>query len=195
MDQAAQLRELVNKKRINQSVNVNVVSVVSGKGGVGKTTLVRDLYNSMSNSYIVDADVNAPFFWLYDKTFNCCEGFETFNGRTIVKPVDKTREFTRYDNIIIDAGTGINEINKYFIQKSKLTVFVTNEEEISILNTMNLMKKVSGKKVLYMPGVSDDVIDEMQLKINRYAKSYLDGSVVIVTNLADDIINALNVSR
>lgn len=192
MDQAAKLREIVNKRNNNVESNLNMISVVSGKGGVGKTTLVTLLYSECNNSFIIDSDINAPYFWFYEKDYKCSSGFENFNGKKIVRSVEKHNRLDKYDFVFVDAGTGINDVNEYFINKSKLTIFISNMEEISILNTMNLMKKVEGNKAIYFQSATPEQFREMQLKVNKYSKLYLDCTFIKVFNSEEEIIRFIN---
>ena len=194
MDQAAKLRELTNK-RSTPLKSVDFISVISGKGGVGKTTLVTNLYDNVENPFIVDCDINSPYFWFHQDEFQCCEGFEFFKGRNVIKRIDKSKNIDKYKTVLIDAGTGLNEINGYFIEKSKIVVFVSTMEEISILNTMNLMKRISPTKILFLPGEDDESITDMKQRIRRYSKQFLNGSYVLVTNDVNEILITLNKNR
>lgn len=194
-DQAAKLREIVNKKSNTLLDKINMVSVISGKGGVGKTTLVTDLYNHFKNSFIVDCDINSPYFWVKKNEYNFCEGFDSFNNKKIVKSVEKSNRLDLYNIVLVDAGTGLNDINRYYIDKSKIKIFVTSMESISILNTMNLMKKVQGHRILYIPTATDDDILDMQGRINRYSKMHLDNSYIMVCSDINDIITVLERNR
>lgn len=195
MDQASKLREMVNKQNTLALDKLNMVSVVSGKGGVGKTTLVKDLYELVKNSFIIDCDINSPYFWVHKNKYSFCEGFDSFNNKKIVKYVEKTFKLDRYDSIFVDAGTGLNDINKYYIDKSKIKIFVTSMENISILNTMNLMKNITGQKILYIPTATDDDILDMQGRINKYSKVHLDNSYILVCSNIDDIVTVLERNR
>lgn len=195
MDQAAKLREIVNKQNNPLLENVNLVSVLSGKGGVGKTTLVTELYEHFKNAFIVDCDINSPYFWMQKGKYNFCEGFDNFNNKKVVKAVEKTYKLDNYSSVFVDAGTGLNDINKYYIEKSKIKVFVTSMEDIAILNTMNLMKRVLGHKILYIPTATDDDVLDMQGRINRYSKRHLDNTYILVCSNIEDIITVLERNR
>lgn len=194
-DQAAKLREIVNRKNNPLLDKVNMVSVISGKGGVGKTTVVAELYNNFRKSFIVDCDINSPYFWSQKGKFNFCEGFDDFNNKKIVKYVERTNRLDAYDFVFVDAGTGVNNINTYYLDKSKVKIFVSSMEDISILNTMNLMKNITGLRILYIPTASDDDILDMQGRVNRYSKMHLDNTYIMVCSQIGDIINVLERNR
>lgn len=196
-DQASRLREIVKKKNSSLYKNINMITVLSGKGGVGKTILISKLYESIKNSFIIDCDINSPFFWLQKGKYDFCEGFDIFNNRKIVKSVEKLYKLNLYNSVLVDAGTGLNDINKYYIDKSKIKIFVSTMEQISILNTMSLMKNVSGIKILYMPKTTHEDIWDMQQRINMYSKKHLDNSYIMVCNKIEDIIKSIeeNISR
>lgn len=195
MDQAAELRELVNRHNNSALDKLNIVSVISGKGGVGKTTLVTELYDAIKNTFIIDCDVNSPYFWMQKDKYNSCAGFDSFNNKKVVKSVEKNLKVDSYKAIFVDAGTGLNDINKYYIDKSKIKIFVTSMENISILNTMNLMKSVTGQKILYIPTATDDDILDMQGRVNRYSRAHLDNSHILVCSQIDDIVTVLERNR
>ncbi|XZH79040.1 hypothetical protein ACSW8S_19415 (plasmid) [Clostridium perfringens] len=195
MDQAAQLRQLFKERNASKYSNISLVSIISGKGGVGKTTLVKKLYDEINGSYIIDCDINSPFFWRHTSEFNCCDGFEELKNKTIVKPIEKFRKLEVYNTIIVDAGTGLNDINKYFLEKSKTVIFVTNLEEIAILNTINLMKFIDCCKVMFIVNADSNDVNNMQNKINRYARCYLKGDYIKVTNSIDELVNLLGNNR
>lgn len=194
-DQAAKLREMVDKQNNTSFEDVNLVSVISGKGGVGKTTLITDLYEQFNNSFIIDCDVNAPFFWVYKDKYNFIEGFDTFNNKKVKKSIEKTVKLNSYNIVLVDAGTGLNDINKYYLNMSKIKIFVTTMEDIAILNTMNIMKHVTGHKILYIPTATDDDILDMQSRINKYSKSHLDNSYIMVCSDINDIVTVLERNR
>ena len=100
-----------------------------------------------------------------------------------------------YKAVFVDAGTGLNDINRYYIDKSKIKIFVTSMENISILNTMNLMKSISGQKILYIPTATDDDILDMQGRVNRYSRAHLDNSHILVCSQIEDIIMVLERNR
>lgn len=194
-DQAAKLREIVNRQSNPMLEKVNMIAIMSGKGGVGKTTLVMDLYNHFRNSFIIDCDVNSPYFWVQKAKYNFCEGFDSFNNKKVIKAVEKSNKLNLYNSVFVDAGTGMNDINKYYIEKSKIKIFVSTMEDISILNTMNLMKNISGHRILYIPTATDDDILDMQGRINRYSKTHLDNSYILVCSKIEDIISVLERNR
>lgn len=194
-DQAAKLREIVSKKNNSLLDKINMVSVVSGKGGVGKTTTIKELYDSFKKSFIVDCDVNSPYFWTQKGKYNFSEGFDDFQNKKIVKSVEKTNRLDKYDFVFVDAGTGLNSINKYYIEKSKIKIFVSSMEDISILNTMNLMKSISGIRVLFIPTATDEDILDMQGRVNRYSKLHLDNTYIMVCSQIEDVIKVLERNR
>lgn len=195
MDQASKLREMVNRQNNLTLEKLNMVSIISGKGGVGKTTLVTELYDKIKNSFIIDCDVNSPYFWIHKNKYNFCDGFDNFNNKKIVKFVEKTFRLDRYTSVLVDAGTGLNDINRYYIDKSKIKIFVTSMENISILNTMNLMKSIGGQKILYIPTATDDDILDMQGRVNKYSKAHLDNSYILVCSKIEDIVTVLERNR
>lgn len=194
-DQAAKLREIVSKKNNPLLDKVNMISVISGKGGVGKTTIVKELYDRFKKSFIVDCDINSPYFWTQKGNYNFSEGFDDFNNKKIVKSVEKTNKLDKYDYVFVDAGTGLNDINRYYIEKSKVKIFVSSMEDISILNTMNLMKNISGLRVLCIPTATDEDVLDMQSRVNRYSKLHLDNTFIMVCSQIEDVVNVLERNR
>lgn len=188
MDQAAKLREY--KRRKNLSLDLKMISVVSGKGGVGKTTLTKELYEEIGNSLIIDCDFSSIYVW--GNSYSMKRGYELKRAKSSLRDVFTTIEGRRYNSVIVDCGTGLNQINSYYIEKSKATIIVTTLEEISVLNTANMLKRIDGPKIVFVVGATAYETEELQSKINLFSqKSLNDESVLVfrdVNKLSEHII-------
>ena len=63
-----------------------------------------------------------------------------------------------------------------------MTVIVTNLEEISILNTANLLKRIEGTKIVYLSEGTNFDMEELQKKINIFSEKSLNNERVMVFN-------------
>lgn len=178
MDQAAKLREYKRKRSLN--VDLKIVSIVSGKGGVGKTTLVKKLYDEVGNSFIIDCDFNS--FSVWNSSYFVEKGYEIKRAKSHLRDVETAIGARQYDCVFVDCGTGLNQISTYYIEKSKMTVIVTNLEEISILNTANLLKRIEGTKIVYLSEGTNFDMEELQKKINIFSEKSLNNERVMVFN-------------
>lgn len=124
MDQAEQLRKLVNKQKINKSVS-RVITVTSGKGGVGKSTLTVNLAIQMSRLgkrvIILDADfglANIEVMLGIRPQYNLADlMFRGMDLKDIITPGPENIGF-------ISGGSGIQELSRltreqvvYLVQK------------------------------------------------------------------------------
>lgn len=170
IDQAEKLRQIVGQKN-----RKNIISVISAKGGVGKTYLTKALYNYFDNSFIVECDKNSPYFWMYKNKFKCKTAEEDLSDNI----------FKEYDCIIIDSGTNINNNNSEYIQKSNLSIIVLNSDDICIANNIKLSLKLHNKKIFYVNNFKNENVRYLKNKVLEIANLYIKEDIQIFYNLED----------
>lgn len=176
MDQAAKLREY--KRRKNLNLDLKMISIVSGKGGVGKTTLTKELYETIGNSLIIDCDFSSMYVW--GNSYSMKKGYELKRAKSSLRDVFTAIDGRKYNSVLVDCGTGLNQINSYYIEKSKATVIVTTLEEMSVLNTANMLKRIDGPKVVYVVGATAYEAEDLQSKINLFSEKSLNDESILV---------------
>ncbi len=181
-DQASNLRMLANNHALRFSTTVNdleeLVVVLSGKGGVGKSFLSLHLaYALQANGYrvlLVDANLHNPsihvmtntepsyplHFWIRDN--------RPFDERAVI-PLSQNLDFVgntamveemrdpflenpslflelltplavRYDFVLLDTQTGLNDWNLGLLQNANLGLLVGITEPTSVIDTYILIK-------------------------------------------------------
>lgn len=184
MDQAAKLREY--KKKKNSDLDYTLVSVVSGKGGVGKTSLVKEIYEETKDSFIIDCDFNSIYIW--NGLYPVEKGFDVRRNKSSLRDIDLNLYASKDNIILIDCGTGLNPINSHYIEKSKVTIIVTTLEEMSILNAATLLKNVEGNKIIYVTSGSSEDVFNLGIRFSKFSAKSLGGEEIPVVGDIDSLL-------
>lgn len=198
MDQASRLRELISVK--NRSNNFRVITVASGKGGVGKTNFVVNLASCLSirglRVAIFDADFGmANVDILFGVKSNYSIYDVIYNNLKIQNIISTTSEGVK----IIPGGSGIKELSEISDQnRQKLIGEFSQIENIDIL----LVDTGAGisKNVLNFVEIADDVIvltnPEPTALTDAYGlikiikRSNLSNNINVIINRTDSIREA-----
>lgn len=165
MDQADMLREIVKKKE-----NRKMITVFSGKGGVGKTFVVTNIYKYVPDSLIIDADANSPYFWAQNDEYSYVPSFDLYTPASNIEK--KIEGLKKEKTVIVDAGTGYNSLNKYFIDKSDFSILIVNNEEMSLLNALCIIKNQKNVSAVYFNYIDKRNIRMDMEKVRRYILFY-----------------------
>ncbi len=183
-DQAAKLRQIVDgSKKFDSNQEANVLTVLSGKGGVGKSSLAVNLSLALKdlNKKVLLIDGKLGLFNL-DILFGVstgnklenlltgnitwqqalvkvapgidliCGGKNQFDIKKLnFKFIDEVKKHSDYDFVIIDSGSGVNEINFAFANMSDLGLVVTTSELTAVTDTYALIKSFLQLKVSCVP--------------------------------------------
>ncbi|SMB82311.1 flagellar biosynthesis protein FlhG [Desulfonispora thiosulfatigenes DSM 11270] len=117
-DQAEELRKLFvlnkgqqEKKKNNEPKNMRIITVASGKGGVGKTSVVSNLALSLTKLgnkvLIMDADLGMANIDIMFGLFPKHSLYDVIKGKKSLKEIAVT---TAEGITIIPGGSGINEL-------------------------------------------------------------------------------------
>ena len=169
IDQAQYLRrymeEYKKKKESNVQKDIRVISVASGKGGVGKTNFSVNLaiaLKEMGNSVMVfDADLGlanvdviagvVPKYNLYDVIFNNKriedivldgpKGIKLIPGGSGIESLSSEfGKFKDIDILIVDIGAGLSKNVMGFMAVSDEVIILTTPEPTSITDAYGLIK-------------------------------------------------------
>lgn len=167
---SAQANKLVAlSKKLHNASKTKVVTITSGKGGVGKSTITSNIaYILASNGYkvaVLDADIGLSnlqvlFDTRPDKTF-----YDYFNGSSeIVEILIKTS----YENITLIAGKSGHE----YTGMNNSMVFASMVEDIRSLNRFDFLLIDTGA------GINEYVQEFLELSDNILAVTTTDPSAL-----------------
>jgi flagellar biosynthesis protein FlhG len=158
MDQASKLRQLVNVKNNSEAHRFRVITVSSGKGGVGKTNFVTNLAMALNRRGMRVAILDADFGMAnVDILFGIKSRYSIYDILYGDKNIDDVAVTTSEGIKIIPGGSGINELSEIDeIKRQKLLDEFSKIENIDIL----LVDTGAGlsKTVLNFIEIADDVI-------------------------------------
>lgn len=159
------------------------ITVISGKGGTGKTTIAVAMYEILSDASIVDCDVDAPNVYLTqsgDKTFTQ----EFFGGKKAEVNEEKCIEcgicsekckFGAISNGVISLekceGCGVCTV---VCPQKAISLYPYKNAEI------NIFKNEKGKLTLPEMEVGSDASGRLVTQLRKVAKSYNDSEITII---------------
>lgn len=164
MDQAQRLRQLIERKRNEHmlSKSFKVITVSSGKGGVGKTSFVVNLATSFAsrglNVCILDADFGMANV---DIMFGCLSKYSIYDVLTDNKKLSEVIVKTEDGVNIIPGGSGLKKIFN-IDDESKNKLF----ESLDELSNIDILIIDTGA------GASDNVLKFIEIA----------DEVIIITN-------------
>ena len=149
MDQAQQLRNVIKGRNCVITGNARIITVTSGKGGVGKSNLSVNLAVCLRKAgkkvIIFDADfglANVEVMFGAIPQYNLADLI--YHGKNI-KELNNLADY-----IIIDTGAGISDSVLEFVAASPEILLVTTPEPSSLTDAYSLMKALY-KRPDFMP--------------------------------------------
>ncbi len=132
MDQAQNLRNVIKQSQINRVDNAKVITITSGKGGVGKSNMAVNLavqFTKMGKKVIIlDADFGLANVEVMFGTVPTCNLSDViFEGKSITEVITKGPNGIGF----ISGGSGIVGLNN--LTKDQVTFLVHN---LSLLSNM-----------------------------------------------------------
>ncbi|MCX7904262.1 MAG: MinD/ParA family protein [Caloramator sp.] len=158
MDQAENLRKLVNNRASQKKNRFRVITVTSGKGGVGKSSFVVNLAVALKlrglKVAILDADIGMANV---DIMYGVKSKYSLFDLVFKNKSINEIIEVTQEDIKIIPGGSGLKDIvDLDDTQREKLINEFEKLDDIDVL-IVDTGAGVS-KTILNFVGISDEVI-------------------------------------
>ena len=165
MDQAQQLRNVIKGRNCVITGNARIITVTSGKGGVGKSNLSVNLAVCLRKAgkkvIIFDADfglanvevmfTHGPMDIGFISAGSGIIGLNNLTHDQIVLLVNSLNELNNLaDYIIIDTGAGISDSVLEFVAASPEILLVTTPEPSSLTDAYSLMKALY-KRPDFMP--------------------------------------------
>ena len=179
-DQADRLREIIDNLKRNQIINNNnyvnsrkktnsarIITITSGKGGVGKTNVAVNMSIALSNiGYkvaLIDADLGLANILHYDidimetlsegpggiKFISGGSGVEELvklNKEQLEKFISNIEILDNYfDIILIDTGAGLSDNVLSFVMASAEVIIVTTPDPTAITDAYALIKIISSR--------------------------------------------------
>lgn len=191
MDQAEKLRQLINHKP-NKGFKFKVITVSSGKGGVGKTNLVINLASLLSSKglrvAILDADfgmANVDILYGIKSRYSIYDLL--YKGKTINEVITSTSDGV----MIIPGGSGIRELVDLSEENKHRLV-----EEFSKLENIDILLVDTGaglsSTVLNFIEVADEVVIITNSEPTALTDAYGLIKVIIKYNLTTNINVVIN---
>ena len=208
MDQAEELRNVIKKQNQRTKKPARIITVTSGKGGVGKSNIAVNLavqFQRMGlKTIIFDADKE-----IEDIITDGPEGVGFISGGSgimglsnltldqisyLVKSVEKLSVIA--DIVIVDTGAGISDSVMEFVASSPEILLVTTPEPSSLTDAYSLLKMLyrnpkydKNESVIHVLtnrvasfGEGKMVFD----KLESVVKQFLDGSVHYIGIIPQD---------
>jgi flagellar biosynthesis protein FlhG len=192
MDQASKLRQLVSTKNVSEKNKFRVITVSSGKGGVGKTNFVTNLAMSLNKRGIRVGILDADFGMAnVDIIFGIKTRYSIYDMLYKGKSIDEVTAVTSEGIKIIPGGSGINELSELDEEKQKKLI-----EEFSKIENIDILLVDTGagisKTVLNFVEIADDVIVLTNAEPTSLTDAYGLIKVIIKKNINSNINLVIN---
>jgi len=138
--QASKLINLTNKIKNNQNSKTKLITITSGKGGVGKSTFTANIAFLLSRRgfkvAVIDADIGLANMQVL---FNIRPRFTLFDYIDGIKTLDEVIIDTEYENISLIAGKSgfqySNHSNTFVFSRIVQDVLALNQFDIVLVDT------------------------------------------------------------
>lgn len=192
MDQAEKLRQLMNLKKVNKENKFRVLTVTSGKGGVGKTNFVINLAAILQKRGFRVAILDADFGMAnVDILYGVKSKYSVYHLLYEEKNLEEIMVTTK-DNIkIIPGGSGIRELGELNDEKREKLL-----SEFSKLQNIDILLVDTGAGlsniVLNFVEVADDVIIVTNSEPTALTDAYGLIKVIIKSNIKANLNVVIN---
>lgn len=159
MDQAQKLRQLVEKKKQElKKQRFKVITVSSGKGGVGKTSFVVNFATALSKRGLKVCILDADFGMAnVDIMFGCMSKFSIIDVLEGTKSIDEIILKTVEGVEIIPGGSGLSKI--FTIDEDKKSELLSQFEKLSDYDILIIDTGAgASENVLKFIEIADEVI-------------------------------------
>ena len=216
MDQAEELRNVIKKQNQRTKKPARIITVTSGKGGVGKSNIAVNLavqFQRMGlKTIIFDADIglaNVEVMFGTIPQYSLNEGVGFISGGSgimglsnltldqisyLVKSVEKLSVIA--DIVIVDTGAGISDSVMEFVASSPEILLVTTPEPSSLTDAYSLLKMLyrnpkydKNESVIHVLTNRVASFGEGKMvfdKLESVVKQFLDGSVHYIGIIPQD---------
>lgn len=191
MDQAEKLRRLMGKKVVNKKP-FRVITVASGKGGVGKTNFTTNLAVSIQKKGLRVAILDADFGMAnVDIMFGMRTKYSIYDILYNNKSIEEVSAVMDNGIKIIPGGSGISELSEIDIEKRKILL-----NELSKIDNIDLLIIDTGAGlspiVLNFAEVADEVIVVTNSEPTSLTDAYGLIKVLIKQNINNNIKLVIN---
>jgi flagellar biosynthesis protein FlhG len=195
MDQATRLRQLINVKNSLDKNRFRVITVSSGKGGVGKTNFVTNIAMSLAKRGVRVGILDADFGMAnIDILFGVKSRYSIYDILYNNKTIDDVGIITNHGIKIIPGGSGINELYEIDDDKRKKLM-----NEFSKLQNIDILLVDTGagisKTVLNFVEIADEVIVITNAEPTALTDAYGLIKVIINKNINSNINVVINRAR
>lgn len=196
MDQAQRLRQLVEKKKQElQNNRFKVITVSSGKGGVGKTSFVVNFATALAKKGLKVCILDADFGMAnVDIMFGCMSKFSMIDVLEGNKSIDEIVLKTIEGVEIIPGGSGLSKI--YNIDEDKKNQILSqfnklNDYDILIIDT----GAGASENVLKFIEIADEVIVITNSEPTALTDAYSLIKIIYLNNLNSNINIVVNKAK
>lgn len=195
MDQAARLRQLINVKNSSEKNRFRVITVSSGKGGVGKTNFVTNIAMALAKRGVRVGILDADFGMAnIDILFGIKSRYSIYDILYNNKSIDDVGIETNHGIKIIPGGSGINELSELDDNKRKKLL-----DEFSKLQNIDILLVDTGaglsKTVLNFVEIADEVIVITNAEPTALTDAYGLIKVIIKKKINSNINVVINRAR
>ena len=188
MDQAQNLRNVIKVKNQSRKLDARVITVTSGKGGVGKSNVAVNLAVQISKMgkkvLIFDADfglANVEVMFGAVPRYNL--GDFLFQGKSMTEIITEGPMGIGF----ISTGAGISNQVMEFVMASPEVLVVTTPEPSSLTDSYSLLKALyhnplfsreqTDIRIVSNRVISSEEGQQVYEKLNSVVEQFLDGSV------------------